>query len=184
MLARALSYVPVFRMHKKGHGDEALRRYRVSIQGCTYFLTLCTKNRAIDLSCSSLAEFLQHEIDLIENDGHWVTRCSVIMPDHLHLLVQITGNLTLSRCIGRLKTKTRAMLLTANLEWQTNFHEHRLRADEPIEPVIRYLFLNPYRQNFLAMDKPYPWFRLCEADSIWFDPTANKGLPFPEWLRP
>ena len=123
------------------------------------------------------------EIAKIETDAYWRLRCVVVMPDHLHLLVQISGQLEISRCVARLKSKTRRALLEAKLEWQSNFYEHRLRADEPVEPVLRYLFLNPYRENLVSAGDVYPWFHLCKEDSAWFSPSLDEGKPFPEWLR-
>jgi REP element-mobilizing transposase RayT len=37
-------------MYELGHGDESLRRRRISVLGATYFLTLCLKNRTEGLN--------------------------------------------------------------------------------------------------------------------------------------
>lgn len=105
------------------------------------------------------------------------------MPDHLHLLVRLTGKLPVARCIARLKTKTRPALLAKGLSWQTNFFEHRLRNDDLVDDVLRYIFLNPYRSGVAKFNVPYPWFWLCQADAARFKSGADNGLPFPEWLQ-
>ncbi len=105
------------------------------------------------------------------------------MPDHLHLLVRLTGNLGIARCIARLKSKTRPHLSVHDLAWQPNFYEHRLRPDDAIEEVVRYIFLNPYRAGVVSIDAPYRWFWLGTEDAVWFKPGTNHGRPFPEWLR-
>ena len=105
------------------------------------------------------------------------------MPDHIHLLVTVGERLSLGQCVGRLKAKTRYLLSAASLRWQGNYFEHRLKADEPIETVLRYMFLNPYRANLLKLAEAYPWFWLGSAETEWFRPQTNNDRPFPEWLR-
>lgn len=170
-------------MHRVGHGDEALRRHRVSIPGATYFATLCTANRGCGLTAALVAACIDNECHSLERDSRWELRCLVIMPDHLHVLVKTRAEANLSKCIARLKTKTRPALQSASLYWQSNFFEHRMRPDEPLEPVVRYMLLNPYRAHQLRENEQYRWFYLCPADAAWFDGTLDNGLPLPEWIR-
>ena len=102
-------------MHTAGRGEGALRRYRVSISETSYFLTLCTENRTEGVTHDDVASAIRAEITSLETDGHWSQRAGVLMPDHLHLLVKLTGNLSIARCVARLKTKTRAALLARGL---------------------------------------------------------------------
>jgi len=103
------------------------------------------------------------------------------MPDHLHLFIRLSGGLPLSRCIARFKTKTNPAL--RGVGWQANFHEHRLRPDDSVESVLRYIFLNPYRENLVPKEEAYPWFWLGREEASWFTALTGDGLPFPEWLR-
>lgn len=105
------------------------------------------------------------------------------MPDHLHLFVKLTGALGISRCVARFKAKTSRALNAAGLVWQANFFEHRLRANEAVGPVLRYLHLNPYRKALLGTGAKWPWFWLGAEDASWFDATLDDGKPQPEWLR-
>jgi REP element-mobilizing transposase RayT len=170
-------------MHTPGKGEGALRRYRVSLPGTSYFLTLCADNRTKRLTCNELATAIRSEISAIESDGHWVQCAGVIMPDHLHLLIRLIGDLGVSRCVARLKAKTRSLLLTQGVAWQPNFYEHRLRPDDSIEDVLRYIFHNPYQDGVTFIDKRYPWFWLGPEEDTWFKPGTDNGRPFPEWLR-
>lgn len=122
------------------------------------------------------------EIGNIERDGHWLIHGAVIMPDHIHLLFTLSDHLPLARVIARLKAKTKAALEAARLGWQGNYYEHRLRPDETIETVIRYIYLNPYRAGLVAKQASYSGFWLGEQEKTWFMPTLDDGRPFPEWL--
>ena len=170
-------------MHTFGRGDGALRRYRMSVREAAYFLTLCTETRARDLTHDDTATAIRTELSAIESDGHWFQRAGVLMPDHLHLLVRLTGELSIARCVARLKAKTRSVLGARGLTWQPNFYELRLRADDPVEDVVRYIFLNPYRTGETPNNTHYRWFWLGADEDVWFKRGTDDGRPFPEWLR-
>ena len=104
------------------------------------------------------------------------------MPDHLHLLVSLTGELPLGRIVARLKSKTRRSLAANNVRWQGNYYEHRLREGDALETVLRYCFLNPYRAGLIKPDQIYPHFWMHDEEARWFRPTLDEGHPFPGWL--
>jgi REP element-mobilizing transposase RayT len=170
-------------MHTPGRGDGALRRHRASVHHASYFVTLCTEGKKSGLTGDTIASAIHVEIANIESDLHWITRAGVVMPDHIHLLVQLTDQLSISRCVARLKSKTRTCLLEQHLTWQANFYEHRIRPDDSIEEVVRYIFLNPHRDDPAANRTPYPWFWLGADEQLWFTPQTDGGRPFPDWLR-
>ena len=170
-------------MHTPGRGDGALRRYRVSLPETSFFLTLCTEARIEGLTRDNIATAIRTELSAIESDGHWIQRAGVLKPDHLHVLVRLTGELPIARCVARLKSKTRQLLLVHRIFWQPNFYEHRLRPDDSVEDVVRYIFLNPFRPGVAASNSNYRWFWLGAEEAAWFTPGTDNGKPFPEWLR-
>jgi putative transposase len=171
------------RMHTRGHGEGALRRHRVSLPEASYFVTLCTEHRKPSLTQPVIADAIRAELSAIEDDGHWKQRGGVLMPDHLHLFVCLSGQLPIARCVARLKAKTKQALQAAHLSWQGNFYEHRLRPNDSVEEVLRYLFLNPYRGIRVPAAETYPWFWLGADEAAWFLPGSDQGRPFPEWLQ-
>ena len=170
-------------MHTPGRGAGALRRFRTSLSDASYFLTLCTAGRTPGLTQDNIPDRIRAEIDSIESDGHWSQRAGVIMTDHLHLLVQLTGELPVHRCVARLKSKTRACLLEHGVSWQPNFYEHRIRVEDSVEDVVRYIFLNSHRDSSSENCAPYPWFWLGADEQSWFTQRTDNGRPFPDWLR-
>lgn len=163
-------------------GHERLRRFRVSLEDTSYFLTLCVKERRPVLSLPSVAEALIAEWRARERDGHIQLRVFTVMPDHMHVLVRITGRPGVSRMVGRVKSKTKPVIAAGSAAWQPNFFEHRMRADEPLEPVVRYMHLNPYRAGLAHSSEIWPWFWCAPDIEAWFVPGTNEGAPFPEWL--
>ena len=168
---------------KPERGDEALRRFRVSLPHSDYFLTFNLTERGHGLTEAPTGSAIREEISAIEHAGYWRVRAAVIMPDHMHLLVALHAMLPLSRIVARLKSRTKRVLEQAGLCWQGNYYEHRLRTVEDAGPVILYIYLNPYRANLLPSSTPYPWFWLGADESVWFEPGLDNGKPFAEWLR-
>lgn len=163
-------------------GHEALRRYRTTITGASYFLTLCTQNRLAGLNKSEQSKAIAGELQAMACDGSVVQRAWVIMPDHLHILITATGKLTVGQAVGRLKTKTRAALLKCGLQWQGNYYEHRLRRGDRIEDVLRYLHMNPYQAGLVSPKQMYEHLWIGATEREWFNPMLDDGRPLPEWL--
>lgn len=151
--------------------------------GASYFLTLCTRDRRLGLNQPAVADAIREQLQAFVTDGSLELRAWVVMPDHLHLFFRVTGRLEVGQIVGRLKAKTRPTLSATALGWQGNFYEHRLRADDKVEDVLRYLFLNPYRAKLLRPTETYPHFGLGAADAAWFLPTLDADRPYPEWLE-
>ncbi len=118
----------------------------------------------------------------METDAIWLSRCAVVMPDHVHLLLQLADKLTLGKAVARLKSKSGAGLKAAGLRWQDGYYEHQMRPNEDRLPVFLYIYLNPYRANLLPAGKTWPWFVCGKADREWFIPMLDQGLPVPAWL--
>ena len=106
-----------------------------------------------------------------------------LMPDHVHLLVTLGQHTAPSRAIARMKAKTRAPLTARQAAWQANYYDHQLRSSESIEPVIRYIWLNPYAAGLSPLERPWPHFWCGEEDWNWFRSVTDAGAPFPDWLR-
>jgi REP element-mobilizing transposase RayT len=164
----------------KGHA--ALRRGRVSTPNATYFLTICTDQRGSGLTRPEVAECVLGEVKSMEADDVWIPRCAVIMPDHLHLLIELGTKLPLSKAVSRLKAKSSAILRTHNLAWERNFFDRRLRATDDVLDVFLYIYLNPFRANLCARTDSWPWFHCHPDDWAWFRDYLDADRPPPQWL--
>ncbi len=88
----------------------------------------------------------------------------VVMPDHVHWLLQV-GATPLSRCVQAFKSRAaRAIDATRGTSgpvWQAGFYDHRLRDEEDLHVHARYIIANPLRRGLVAKigDYPYWWCR-------------------------
>ena len=160
-----------------------LRKGRISLPGARYFLTCSTvrpQTRLTDAACAKPILDTPHRL---EQDTDMALFCATVMPDHLHILLTLSGGLSISRLIAKLKTLTRNALNPYNIHWQANYFEHRLRPEESANPYAMYIFLNPYRAGLLERQSVWQWW-LCGAHAD-FDFLAHldDGLfPPAEWL--
>jgi len=90
----------------------------------------------------------------------------VLMPDHVHWLLQLGETDSLGEVIGRLKSASsrhtnRALNRTGPL-WSKAFHDHALREEEDLQAVARYIVANPLRAGLIKRIGDYPFW-----NAIW-----------------
>ena len=76
------------------------------------------------------------------------------MPDHLHMLVGISGDANLSKLIRDFK---RIVVRKGKIEWQRNFFDHRLRHCESETEKFEYIVQNPVRAGLIRDDEKWPY---------------------------
>jgi len=69
------------------------------------------------------------------------------MPGHLHMLVGIPGDASLSNLVRDFKRITTKI---AGIHWQRNFFDHRLRHDESEVEKFECICQNPVRAGLAA----------------------------------
>ncbi len=158
-------------MPKQNHiGTDQLRKGRVSIPHARYFITISTRERKSGLNSPVIEKGITEAFRKLHKSKVIVLHCATIMPDHVHCLFTLGTKLTLSQTQGKFKSLTRTALKTIDLDWQSNFYDHRLRNDALLEPFARYIYLNPYRKH------------LCPVNQIWSGWILNKDYR-PEFVE-
>ena len=76
------------------------------------------------------------------------------MPDHLHGLISIGEDVSLSETIANFK---RAASKFAGVSWQRNFFDHRLRASESTIAKADYILQNPVRAGLVTEEEDWPY---------------------------
>ena len=83
----------------------------------------------------------------------------LLMPDHLHMLVGISGDADLSTLVRNFK---RIVARKKRVEWQRNFFDHRLRHDESGTEKFEYIRQNPVRAGLIREAEDWPYFFVGE----------------------
>lgn len=87
---------------------------------------------------------------------HADTLAFVVMPDHIHWLVQLKTSASLSETVRLYKAGVSRKL--GRRIWQRGFHDHALRADEDVAGVARYIVANPLRAGLCDKIGNYPYW--------------------------
>ncbi|MEW5756143.1 MAG: transposase [Pseudomonadota bacterium] len=141
------------------HGSR-LRIGRISSPGQVYSITTVTKNRAPVFIDFDAARTVISVLKEQQEAGHFDCLCYVLMPDHLHCLIQLGPAGLLSSSIQRVKSLTSKRL--GGTVWQRGFHDRAIRRDEDVQAIARYIIANPLRAGLVASVKDYPHW-----DCIW-----------------
>ena len=156
---------------------------RISASDVCYFITFVTAARKPWLSDpDNRRSVLQVLCSWHEHGDGGALLAATVMPDHVHVLCQLGCRYTVGQCVGRWKTEILREIHYAE-NWQRDFWEHRLRADESWEEYGLYTFLNPYRARLLRKHEAWPGWLAPEPAKFRFTAalTAN-GIPPAEWL--
>jgi putative transposase len=146
----------------KAPGHAALRRGRVSLGNTVYLITATSENRE-----SLFADFLAacSAARCFENAA--LLRSSrmlawVLMPNHVHWLLQLGESDNLGDAVSRLKSASsrhanRSLNRTGSL-WAKAFHDNALREEEDLQAVARYIVANPLRAGLVKRIGDYPFW--------------------------
>ncbi|MEO9331403.1 REP-associated tyrosine transposase [Ectopseudomonas guguanensis] len=143
----------------------ALRRGRFSESGRVYLLTAVLSEREPLLKNFTLGRLLVAELRDAHENGLAHSLAWVVMPDHLHWLVQLestTLNELMRRVKGRSARRINQRLSRTGPLWQPGFHDRALRQDEDLRAVARYVIANPVRAGLVKRVADYPLW-----DAVW-----------------
>lgn len=140
-----------------------LRKGRVSLENQIYlvaFVTAERKPRFANLFCARLM------VNTLRNCRQVETLAFVIMPDHVHWMLQLKGDADLSSMVQMVKSVS-AHALNRQLEsrgpiWQKGFHDHALRREEDVRWAARYIIANPVRAGLVESVRDYSHW-----DAVW-----------------
>jgi putative transposase len=141
------------------HGKD-LRRGRLSLPGQVYHVTTVTLGRQPIFSDLRAARLLINALWEAQARGEATTLAFVIMPDHMHWLLQLAEETSLSGLVGAVKAVTAHQ--AGEKIWQRGFHDHALRQDEDLVEVARYIVANPLRAGLVQRLGDYPHW-----DAVW-----------------
>lgn len=154
-------------------GQHRLRQGRFSETGRYYVLTTVSHNRRpvfTDLQAARMVILSlrrHHKADWVRSLAY------VLMPDHLHWLVELRPGTDLADLMRSVKGYTGHRINQmkgnsgANI-WQPGFHDCALRQEEDLRTAARYLVANPLRAGLTTTIGDYPHW-----DAMWLEPGTE-----------
>ena len=141
------------------HGKD-LRKGRVSLPGQVYHITTVTHERAPVFSDLYSARLLINALREAQSREEAITLAFVVMPDHMHWLMQLGADASLAKVVSAVKAVTAHGL--GRRVWQDGFHDHALRQEEDLAEAARYIVANPLRTGLVERVGDYPHW-----DAVW-----------------
>jgi len=142
-------------------GHHALRKGRYSQTNGIYLVTTVTEQRIPWFQVLAFAQVMCRSLEDPRCLADAKSLCWVVMPDHIHLLLQL-GETGLSPVVKKLKAVSARRL---NREigrkgrfWAPGFHDHAVRKEEDLKGVARYIVANPIRAGLARRIANYPYW--------------------------
>ena len=139
---------------------------RSSLPRQIYHITICTHQRQPFFANWQTGRLVVRELKRLQDECHAESLAWVLMPDHIHWLMQLGESASLTDMLRLFKGRS-ARIVNKSLEregrlWQRGFNEHALREEEDIRHIARYIVANPLRGRLVSRIADYPLW-----DAIW-----------------
>ena len=86
----------------------------------------------------------------------------VLMPEHVHLLVNEPPRIPLAQFLKALKQITsRELRGLHDTFWQARYYDSNIRGEEARSKVIRYIHRNPVKRELVAKPEDWAWSSFC-----------------------
>ena len=145
---------------KAGH----LRIGRFSEPGRIYLLTVVVHQRRPFFADWHSGRLVVQEFRMVQEDGWADFLTWVVMPDHLHCLVQLRDK-TLAELMCRMKSRSSLAVNQAlgrrGRLWQKGYHDRAVRREEDVKGLARYVVANPIRAGLVTRVHDYPLWDAC-----------------------
>jgi REP element-mobilizing transposase RayT len=155
-------------------GVASLRKGRFSSRNQIYHVSTRTIGRESFFRHFCSGRAVVRTIAKEEGCGHIRTLAFVVMPDHLHWLVQLRTDRSLSVAVNRVKSQSairiNKQLCRSGAIWQKGFYDRALRRDEDVVGAARYIIANPLRAHIVRNIGDYPHW-----DAIWLQCNRPHG---------
>jgi len=149
-----------------------LLRGRASIGGQIYLVTTVTRDRARLFTNLYLGRIVVRALHDPATTAAAATLAYVVMPDHLHWLLQLQSGSDLSEVVWAVKGRSSFEINRARdlrgCVWRPKFHDRAIRSDENLGVVARYVVCNPLRAGLVGRLHDYSLW-----DAVWV--SAESG---------
>ncbi|MBC3363065.1 transposase [Pseudomonas sp. SWRI154] len=146
-------------MHPLHPNSHRLRHGRSSEAGRGYLVTTVVHQRTPIFKDWQLGRLLVTEMRQAHEQSQVNSLAWVVMPDHLHWLVQLE-QAQLSDVMQRVKSRStlsiNQVMGRKGAFWQNGFHDRAIRDNQDLLPCARYIIANPLRAGLVERIGDYP----------------------------
>ncbi|MBY4678466.1 REP-associated tyrosine transposase [Marinobacterium arenosum] len=136
------------------------------LPGHAYCITTVTAGRLPLFNSLTAARLVIGEMRRLHDAGALNSIAWVLMPDHLHWLIQLGEEESLGAVMQHFKGRSSRMLNNAlnsqGSRWQRAYYDRALRKEEDLRQLARYMVANPLRARLVEQIGEYPHW-----DAVW-----------------
>ncbi len=122
--------------------------------GATFHIRIRAEPSSAALIEPRIASALLDSVRFYHERERWHCSLFLIMPDHLHALLSFGFEDAMTRTVGDWKRYTAKAY---NIQWQTNFFDHRLRGPAALGEKYAYIMRNPVAKGLCEHEDAWPW---------------------------
>ncbi|MBE9502611.1 MAG: transposase [Proteobacteria bacterium] len=152
--------------------QSALRKGRFSESEKWYSITSCingnkpllVRDRFQPSADMRAAQIVIDAMQWLHERKRWTCKAYVVMPDHIHIVVALGADQTLSSVMSSFgkytARKLNDFLGSKGRIWQHGFYDHCLRNDESYIKHLRYICENPLRKGWAEKVEDWPFLAI------------------------
>jgi putative transposase len=127
--------------------------------GVFHFLTFSCYRRMPLLASGVAYQVFEREIEAVRRHYGFVIAGYVLMPEHVHLLVDEPRVASLATALQVLKQNTsRKLKSPGEIQfWQRRYYDFNVYNEEKRVEKLRYMHRNPVRRGLVAKPEDWPW---------------------------
>jgi putative transposase len=141
-----------------------LRKGRFSKESRAYALTKCASHRISLIEDPSITKSLIEALFWMERQNAFSLGAFVIMPDHYHAVVALTGTESLSQIMRSIGSHTaregNRIKGSSGQFWQRGYYDRAIRKTEDINDIFEYIHDNPVRWGLVQVAEDWPYSSL------------------------
>ena len=145
------------------HRSHTLQTGRHSIPGAYYHIIFVTHHRQRLLANDTAASIIFQAFDWLETQSRLEWICIMVMPDHVHAVIQLGEQQTLSKVLHSIKRYTareiNKHLSRSGALWQKGYTDWGIRTEATLNNTLLYCYRNPVKAGLVKTASDYPYWR-------------------------
>jgi len=135
--------------------------HRFHISEAIYFVTSKTHRNREFFTNEENAEILLNCIENFRKEGRYRLLAFVIMPDHLHIMLEPNGKESISKIMHSIKRGSSRLINQMwnrnGSVWQSRFYERIIRDEKEFWEKVNYIYNNPLKVGLAEAPEDYPY---------------------------
>jgi putative transposase len=124
--------------------------------GCFHFITFSCYRRLPYLGTAAARSLFERSLEVMRKRYKFVICGYVVMPEHVHLLVNEPKKALLSKAIQAMKLSVSVQSKERPF-WQARYYDFNVHNEEKTSEKLRYMHRNPVKRGLVEKPEDWQW---------------------------